>query len=68
MMEAYTMPRNQRSCLNCIHLDQEPGDVGGKILGGCRAKLAKSGITNDEALRKTYCGQWFLQSINNLEY
>lgn len=59
----YNYPRDLRSCLNCVHLDQPPGQIAGIEIGGCRQKFAKYSITTNEELRKQYCGRWFLKRL-----
>ncbi len=58
----YTFPREYRSCLNCVHLDQPATVFCGKTYGGCRERLLKFGMKKED-LGKTYCGQWYLQQL-----
>jgi len=60
----YTFPRKYRSCLNCIHLDQPETVFCGKAMGGCRKRLLGFGLP-EEKLKETYCGQWYLQQLED---
>lgn len=60
----YEYPRKLRSCLNCIHLDQPPGKIAGKEIGGCRERLMKFGYAKDDPrFGTTYCEQWYLRPL-----
>lgn len=67
-MRYYDLPRKYRSCLNCIHFDQPLTRICGLWIGGCREKLVVKAHYTEEQLKKTYCGQWFLRSLDENDY
>ena len=67
-MRYYDLPRKYRSCLNCIYLDQPLTRICGVWVGGCREKLVVKAHYTEEQLKKTYCGQWFLRSLDENDY
>lgn len=68
-MNAYDLPMRLRNCLNCVHLRQPCVTLPAGIrLGGCFERLVTQHGYDEQRLRRTRCGQWYLRPLDDTDY